>query len=58
MIDLRGKVLSKDDIVLMEEDIVLQFGFDFNFSSTLQFMERFLQVLGLQSHDAIRQTAT
>ena len=35
LIDLRGKVVTKDDIVLMEQEIVLQFGFDFNFSSTL-----------------------
>lgn len=47
LIDLRGKVVTKDDIVLMEEEIVLQFGFDFNFSSTLQFMERYMQILGI-----------
>ena len=58
LIDLRGKVVSKEDIVLMEEEIVLQFGFDFNFSSTFQFMERYMQVLGMQSHEGVRKTAT
>lgn len=47
LVDLRGKVIAKDDIVLMEEEIILQFGFDFNFSSTLQFLERYMQVLGI-----------
>ena len=57
LIDLRNKVITKDDIVLMEQQIILQFGFDFNFSSTLLFMERFLQVLNVQSDESVRKTA-
>lgn len=57
LIDVRNKVITKDDIILMEQQIVLQFGFDFNFSSTLQFMERYFQVLGVQKEESVRKTA-
>ena len=35
MIDLKGKRISYEDIIIMEQEVFLQFAFDFNFPSIL-----------------------
>lgn len=57
LIDIKGQVVSKEELIDMERQIIIQFGFDFNFSSTILFLERFLQVLGLQDDELVKKTS-
>ena len=38
LFEKNGSLISREDITLMEQEILLLFGFDFNFASPLQFM--------------------
>jgi len=38
-------VISKDDIKKMEEKVLVQLGFDFNFSSPRHFLDRYIRIL-------------
>ena len=44
--DDEKKHLSKQSLIDLEANILIKLGFDFNFPGPIQFMERFLRILG------------
>jgi hypothetical protein len=49
--------VTKQQLIQLEQDIIIQFGFDFNFPGPFQSMERFLKLLGYDQNEDVSDTA-
>ena len=47
--------MTKSQLIELEYDIVLKFGFDFNFPGPIESMERYLRVLGYNKNSDVDQ---
>jgi len=48
------KVGSKAVLTDLEQDIITRFGFEFNFSGPMEFINRYLRVLGYDKNDQVK----
>lgn len=49
--------MEKEDVVALEERVLTQLQFDFNYPSSLTFLERFLRLAEYHKHPAITQVS-
>jgi len=48
------KFVSKAVLTDLEQDIITRFGFEFNFSGPMEFINRYLRVLGYDKNDQVK----
>ena len=48
------KFVNKAVLTDLEQDIITRFGFEFNFSGPMEFINRYLRVLGYDKNDQVK----
>ena len=46
--DLNGDTVEREDLIELEQQILRQLGFDFNFVGPKQFLDRYMRVLDIE----------
>lgn len=55
--DVNGDILKREDLIHLEQKILRQFAFDFNFVGPKQFLDRYMRILELENKSKIQKMA-
>jgi len=55
--DVNGDTVKREDLIDLEQKILRQFGFDFNFVGPKQFLDRYMRILELDNKPKVYKMA-